>query len=68
MEGRYESPDWLPSDRRELLEAGRAVLLSLGERRLAREYCLQAEFAFSREELTELLLACLASRRSSRLR
>jgi len=68
MGSRCETPDWPQSERRELLEAGRAVLLSLGEGRLAREYCRQAEAAASREELTELLLTCIASRRSPRSR
>ncbi|WP_246198048.1 hypothetical protein [Solidesulfovibrio aerotolerans] len=60
----HETPNWSQSEQRELLDAGRAVLLSLGEGRLAREYCRQAAATSSREELTELLLTCLASRRS----
>jgi hypothetical protein len=51
------------SERGELLRQGRAVLLSLGERRLASEYCRLAQAASSREELAELLLTCIISRR-----
>ena len=65
----HDAASALPqSERRELLEAGRAVLLSLGEGRLAREYSRLAEAASSREELTEALLDCLASRRPRRSR
>ncbi|MHC1789579.1 hypothetical protein [Solidesulfovibrio sp.] len=51
------------SERRELLRQGRAVLLSLGEGRLAREYSRLAETTTSRDELAELLLTCIVSRR-----
>lgn len=59
-----ETPAWLQSERRELLDQGRAVLLALGEEPLAREYCRLAEATSSREELAELLLTLIASRGS----
>lgn len=49
--------------REALLREGRAVLASLGERRLAREFCRRAVAAPTREELAELLLEYILLRR-----
>ena len=64
MESRREMPGLPESERRELLREGRAVLLSLGEKRLAKEYCRLAQTKSSREEVAELLLTCIVSRHS----
>ncbi|KHK03978.1 hypothetical protein [Desulfovibrio sp. TomC] len=64
MEGRRKTARLPESERRELLREGRAVLLSLGEGRLANEYCRLAETKSTREEMAELLVTCIVSRHS----
>ncbi|OLN31258.1 hypothetical protein DVDV_0046 [Desulfovibrio sp. DV] len=64
MESRRERPELSEAERRDLLREGRAVLMSLGEGRLAKEYCRLAETKSSREEVAELLLTCIVSRHS----
>lgn len=50
------------AERRDFVRQGREVLLSLGQRDLARRYGLLAAGASSREELAELLLSMLQAR------
>lgn len=50
------------AERRDFVRQGREVLLSLGQRELARRYGLLAAKASSREELAELLLSMLEAR------
>lgn len=46
-----------------LQRQGEAVLVALGERRLAREFCRRARTATDRETLVAALLDCLDRRR-----
>ncbi|EFL51355.1 conserved hypothetical protein [Solidesulfovibrio fructosivorans JJ]] len=46
-----------------LTRQGRAVLMALGERRLAREFCRLAGSASDRETLVAALLDCIVRRR-----
>lgn len=51
------------TEREALLREGREVLASLGGRRLVKEFSRRAAGAASREELAELLLEYLTTRR-----
>lgn len=62
MEPRRETPGIGEAERRDFVRQGREVLLSLGQRDLARRYGLLAAGASSREELAELLLSMLQAR------
>ena len=62
MEPRRETPGIGEAERRDFVRQGRKVLLSLGQRDLARRYCLLAAGASSREELADLLLSMLLAR------
>lgn len=53
-------------ERGDLLREGRAVLLSLGEPDLAREFERRARATPSRERLSEILLECLLARHLGR--
>jgi len=66
MEKSWDSPREGDAGRRDLLRQGRAVLQSLGEPALAREFDRLAQTAPTRERLVELLLECLLARRLRR--
>jgi hypothetical protein len=62
MEPRREMSGLPEAERSELVRQGRQVLLSLGQRNLASQYCRLAAAMTSREELAELLLSCIQAR------
>ena len=63
MEKGRETASGGEAERAQLVREGRAVLLSLGEPRLAREFCRLAKAASTCEALSELLVQHLMLRR-----